>query len=109
MRDRKKTQTAKIRSPIRPDSFKGEHAQVIVVPKGKDIHDFVNEMPQKLKKSIYEPLKEEFLVFVEYINILERKLQSETKQEISLVIEFLDTIKRKCDFYLNYQLMKAEK
>lgn len=67
-------------------------------------------IPQKINrtraKSIYGPLKEEFLVFVEFLNIAEKQIIG--KREICMVIEHLETIMKKCEFYLKYQLMKAE-
>ena len=60
----------------------------------------------KEKISIYSPIKEELLVFVEYINILDYLAHNQRREEIVLLMEMLEALKKKCDIYLNYQLMK---
>lgn len=59
--------------------------------------------------SLYEPIKEQFLVLVEYINILEQMRDLEQIREIVLLMELINNTKRQCDIYLNYQLVKQGK
>lgn len=61
------------------------------------------------KKKMYEPIKEEFMVLIEYMNILEAKINEDRREEIILLLEVLEFIKAKCEVYLNYHLMKAGK
>lgn len=61
----------------------------------------------KEKRSIYSPIREEFLVLVEYINILDLRADRQRKEEIILLMEMLEALKKKCDIYLNYQLIKV--
>lgn len=57
--------------------------------------------------SIYEPIREQFLILVEYINILELKKNIDHKQEIILLIEMINNIKRHTEIYLNYAFLKT--
>jgi CCR4-NOT transcriptional regulation complex NOT5 subunit len=54
-----------------------------------------------MKKKQYEPIKEQLLVLVEYVDILERK-KGEDRDEIFFLIEMIDTFKRQAEIYLNF-------
>ncbi len=62
-----------------------------------------------MKHKVYEPVKEELMVLIEYIGILEEKITQNKREEIILLIEILEFIKTKCDVYLNYHLMREGK
>jgi hypothetical protein len=59
------------------------------------------------KKSIYEPIREQFKILLEYLNILDTKRSSDAVTEIGQLLDFMDIMRRKCEVYLNFQLMKA--
>jgi hypothetical protein len=59
-----------------------------------------------ISKSIFDPVKEQFSVLVEYINILDLKKNIDTIQEVILILNLIENIKKQCDIYLNYQLTK---
>ena len=59
------------------------------------------------KKSIYEPIREQFKILLEYLNILDKKRSSDAITEIGQLLDFMDIMRRKCEVYLNFQLMKA--
>jgi len=61
------------------------------------------------KKSIYEPVKDQFKVLLEYIKILEKKSVDDSTSEIYALMEFIDTVKRQCEIYLKYELIKLGK
>jgi hypothetical protein len=61
------------------------------------------------KKSIYEPVKDQFKVLLEYIKILEKKRVDDSTSEIYALMEFIDTVKRQCEIYLKYELIKLGK
>jgi hypothetical protein len=60
----------------------------------------------KEKISIYSPIRDELLVVVEYIDILDLREDIQRMEEIVLLMEMFEALKKKCDLYLNYQLMK---
>lgn len=61
------------------------------------------------KKSIYDPVKEQFKVLLEYVRILERKKIDDQASEIYGLIDFIDTVKRQCEIYLKYEIIKLGK
>jgi len=63
----------------------------------------------KKKRNIFSPVKEQFGLLVEYINILENKENPDLINEIVLLIELINNIKRQCELYLNYELMSEGK
>jgi hypothetical protein len=65
---------------------------------------------QNKKKSIYDPIKEQLRIVLEYIDILEYKRPVEPLDyEIFNLLSFLDYAKRQCDFYLNYEVLKRKR
>lgn len=56
---------------------------------------------------IYEPIKEQFLMLIEYINILELRTNVDHRQEIMLLIEMMEHAKRHAEIYLNYTFLTA--
>lgn len=62
------------------------------------------------RKSIYDPIKEQFRVVLEYIEILEYKRPFEPlDSEIFNLLSFIDYSKKQCDFYLNYEVLKRKR
>lgn len=59
-----------------------------------------------MRKSIFDPVKEQFAVLLEYVNILNTKEDSDLIQEIALLLELIATVKKQCDLYLNYELIQ---
>jgi len=59
----------------------------------------------KKNTSIYDPIREQFLILVEYMNILDQK-NKDTFEEICLLIDLLNNIHHQCSLYLNYELRK---
>lgn len=68
-----------------------------------------NAQKKVVKKNIYEPIRQQFMLLIEYLNILEMRTDMEHQNEIICLIEFIDIMKRKCEMYLNFELMKAGK
>lgn len=60
----------------------------------------------KERISIYSPIREELLVLIEYINILDLRTDGQRPEEIILLMEMFEALKKKCDIYLKYQLIK---
>lgn len=59
----------------------------------------------KRKRDLYAPVKEQFLMMVEYINILEMKNNGDQIHEIVFLLEMLNTVKRQSELYLNFELV----
>jgi hypothetical protein len=57
-------------------------------------------------KRLYDPIKEQLLVLIEYINILNSKKDYDSPQEITFLLELIENMKSQCERYLNYQLLK---
>jgi hypothetical protein len=63
---------------------------------------------KKKQKSIYGPIKDQFLLLVEYIKILEIKKVEDRCNDISNLIEFINIINRQCEIYLKYKCIIKE-
>lgn len=61
----------------------------------------------KNKKSIYDPILEQLLLLIAYINILEKRPESESIEEIIGLNEQIGLCRWRCDQYLNV-IMKRE-
>lgn len=113
--NREKRRTAKI-----PTQKRGTKNNAVRVEKSRafkesdykeksSVSGNTKEDAQKKVKGIYEPLKHQIRVLIEYINILETKVDGEQEREIALLIDFIGAIKNWCDTYLSYELIKAGK
>ena len=60
-------------------------------------------------RNIYDPVKEQYLVLIEYISILSSKKNADPIQEIVLLLELMKNTCRKCELYLNYELTRQGK
>ena len=59
------------------------------------------------KTNIYQAIREQLLMLIEYINILELKKNIDQRNEIILLIEMINNIKRHTEIYLNYTFLKT--
>lgn len=58
------------------------------------------------KNTIYSPVKEQFSVLLEYINIIESKRKPDPVTDISALLELIANISRHCEIYLNYEFLR---
>lgn len=65
----------------------------------------VKENAPQVKK-IFEPVKHQIQLILEYINILELRKDLDPTQEIMILAEFISNISRQCAAYLNAQFIK---
>jgi hypothetical protein len=59
-----------------------------------------------MSKNLYEPIKEQFLLMVEYIKILEKKKNVDPISEFTVLSEMIDSISKSCLVYVNYYIQK---
>ena len=52
--------------------------------------------------TLYAPVKEQFLVLIEYINILEKQNAPDKAPEILVLIDFIEKVTHECEVYLRY-------
>lgn len=64
---------------------------------------------QEKVKKIFEPVKHQIQLVLEYINILEMRRDLEVTQEIMVLAEFISNVERQCNVYLNAQFIKLGK
>jgi hypothetical protein len=62
----------------------------------------------KKDKEFYEPIKEQFQILIEYINIIEYK-KSKKIEDIVLLIDFMNTIMKQCELYLKFGLIEERR
>lgn len=61
---------------------------------------------QKISETFWEPIKHEYRLLLEYINILEDRTNLHVYEEVIVLMEFMEYIRRNCEFYLNCQLIR---
>lgn len=72
--------------------------------------EYSNNYRKKIKKNnIFDPVEEQFLVVINYINILNYKNHSDPLEEIVLLLELMKNTCRQCELYLNYELVQQGK
>lgn len=58
-------------------------------------------------KKLFEPVKEQFQMLVQYIEILESRKDMEDMNKVVQLSDFMRMIIRHCEIYLNCKLLKA--
>lgn len=61
----------------------------------------------KKVRNVYGPVKEQFIVLIEYINILEAKRKKQYIEDLNLLIDLINNVSRQCEIYLKFELVKG--
>lgn len=114
-RSREKRRTAKIptqKGGRKDNAVRIKESRKVEKPdyaqKSSPRRDFKEDAQEKVKK-LFEPVKDEIRLVIEYINILELRRDLNQKFEIMMLTDFIKHATRKCEFYLNAQLLKLGK
>jgi|HubBroStandDraft_3_1064219.scaffolds.fasta_scaffold10928_3 hypothetical protein len=59
-----------------------------------------------MKHSIYDPVKDQLIILVEYINFLKTKKNADTSAEIAALQHMLRATTNHCELYLNLKLSR---
>lgn len=59
--------------------------------------------------SVYDPIKEQLMVALDYIRISEQKKQVNNIQELTQFKDYFSYVFRQVEIYVNYEILKAEK
>ena len=62
-----------------------------------------------MNKSLYGPVKDQFLVLAEYVMVLEGMGERNKIENITLLLNLIDSIRKQCEIYLKYELSKESK
>lgn len=65
-------------------------------------------MKAKRKKNVFSPVKEQFLVLLAYIEILEKKKSNLSPLEMTGFADYLSFVARQCEIYLMYRSLMNE-
>lgn len=60
------------------------------------------------KKSIYAPIREEIMVLICYLDLMEKEEGIHDFRNLNTLLEVLEIVHHKCDFYIKYQLRNNE-
>jgi hypothetical protein len=61
-----------------------------------------------MDRKIFEPIKEQLFLILEYIHILEMKDSESQANEIWLLSELIKNRSRDCQIYLHYKVLNSE-
>lgn len=66
--------------------------------------DFTENEKKIIAGKLYEPVKENFEVLVEYLKLLESKNVVDLKSDLCSLIDFMEFMFRQCEVYLRYKI-----
>lgn len=75
--------------------------------KGTTCRNVKKVAQEKIDKSIYEPVHEQFSMLVEYINILDTKKGSNSTEELYALMKLIEMVYSQSIKYLNYYLQSS--